>query len=193
MIQTPGGLVDAAEKIISVLHQSINDLRVIVPSWAKSAGTIIALSSKSIVLGMTSELGPIDPQWQTPAGPVPCELIASDPKIAPHLQQMALLAVERAKELAKKVLKRGMLSSVSEDEIDAVLGKISSSAGYKSHGAVIDYDEATQLGLSVEYLAPDNETWKRFWMLYCMYDYDSKEKNLGKIIEGNYWSIARPK
>jgi ClpP class serine protease len=37
-----------------------NDLLqgVVVSSWAKSAGTIIALSANKIVLGVNSELGP---------------------------------------------------------------------------------------------------------------------------------------
>lgn len=54
-IQTPGGLVDATEKIISLISHAFDDYRVIVPSWAKSAGTVIALSSDAIVLGMNSE------------------------------------------------------------------------------------------------------------------------------------------
>ena len=37
-------------------------LRVIVPDYAKSAGTLIALGADRIVMGETSELGPIDPQ-----------------------------------------------------------------------------------------------------------------------------------
>jgi ClpP class serine protease len=57
LIQTPGGSVDACEKIISVLKHSLKSYRVIVPSWAKSAGTVIALSSSQIVLGLNSELG----------------------------------------------------------------------------------------------------------------------------------------
>ena len=64
LLQTPGGLVDATEKIISLLRHSLNDYRVIVPSWAKSAGTVIALSADRILLGVNSELGPIDPSRQ---------------------------------------------------------------------------------------------------------------------------------
>jgi ClpP class serine protease len=53
LIQTPGGNVDATEKIISLLKRRLTDgYRVIVPSWAKSAGTIIALSGNKIVLGL---------------------------------------------------------------------------------------------------------------------------------------------
>ncbi len=62
-----------------------------------------------------------------------------------------------------------------------------------SHGAVIDYGEAVSLGLSATYLPPDDEIWKRIWLLYCMYDYDTKADNIGRIIEGERFSIARPR
>ena len=38
-------------------------LRVIVPDFAKSAGTLIALAADKIVMSDSSELGPIDPQF----------------------------------------------------------------------------------------------------------------------------------
>lgn len=192
-IQTPGGNVDATEKIVCILRQRTKDYRVIVPSWAKSAGTVIAISSAKIVLGINSELGPIDPQIVTGNGPVPCELIARDPAQPQHVREFLQLHVDRNRVMATEFLKRGMMKGKSDQEVDDVINKISSSAGYKSHGAVIDFAEATQLGLAVEYLEPDDEIWKRVWLLYCMYDYDSKARNIGKFFEGSKYSIGRPK
>jgi len=195
LIQTPGGNVDATEKIISLLkHRLTEGYRVIVPSWAKSAGTIIALSSDKIVLGLNSELGPIDPQYTTPNGNIPCELIAADDKQPYHVRQMADLTVQRNRELATGLLKNGMMKGKTDTQVEAVIARISTSNSYKSHGAVIDHDEAKdKLGLSVEYLNHDDPIWRRLWLLYCMYDYDTKAKNLGKIFEGKVFSIARPK
>lgn len=195
LIQTPGGNVDATEKIISLLkHRLADGYRVIVPSWAKSAGTIIALSSNTIILGLNSELGPIDPQWRTPNGNIPCEVLAADPQQPFHVRQMADLTVQRNRQLATDLLKNGMMQGKTDAEIADVISKISTSNSYKSHGAVIDYDEAKhKLGLSVEYLVHDDPVWRRFWLLYCMYDYDTKAKNLGKIFEGKVYSIGRPK
>ncbi len=192
-IQTPGGDVDATEKIISILRQRLTEYRVIVPSWAKSAGTVIALSSSKIVLGVNSELGPIDPQWRLNNNPVPCELIAQDPAFPHHLKAMAALAVQRMRTLATDMLKRGMMQGQSDAQIGSFIAKISSASGYKSHGAVIDYAEAKHLGLAVEYLGADSDLWRQIWLLYCLYDYDSKAKQLGKIFEGSAYSIARPK
>ena len=94
--------------------------------------------------------------------------------------------------MAFDILDRGMMHGRDKADIDAVLNKISDTAGYMSHGAVIDYHEATALGLKAEYLPPDDEIWRRIWLLYSMYDYDTKLKNLGKIFEGTRFSIARP-
>ena len=192
-IQTPGGSVDATEKIISILRQRFDDYRVIVPSWAKSAGTVIALSSSKIIFGMNSELGPIDPQWQYNGVMVPCDILAADPAIAQHLRAMAQFATARMRQMATDLLAKGMMNGKSPQEIESVIQKISSTNGYMSHGAVIDYDEAKKLGLSIAYLDRNDEIWKRIWLLYCMYDYDSKAKSIGKIFEGSRFSIARPR
>ncbi len=192
LIQTPGGSVDACEKIISVLSKKFTDYRVIVPSWAKSAGTVIALSSNEIVLGINSELGPIDPHMTIDNVSVPCQIVAQDQTLPPRVQIMATLAADRMRQMAFDILEKGMMSGKDQATINDVLDKISDSAGYKSHGAVIDYDEATALGLNASFLEPGDELWRRIWLLYCLYDYDMKLKNIGKVFEGNRFSIGRP-
>lgn len=63
IIHTPGGDVAATKSIVEYLLAFFNnDIRVIVPHTAMSAGTMIACSSKEIVMGLHSTLGPIDPQ-----------------------------------------------------------------------------------------------------------------------------------
>lgn len=192
MIQTPGGNVDATEKIISVLKNSVADYRVIVPSWAKSAGTVVAISSKEILLGMNSELGPIDPSLPVNGNNVPCELIAADPAIAQHIRTMAALQAQRMRILAEGLLTAGMMQGRPKTDVDATLDKISTSAGYKSHGAVIDHTEAVSLGLTVTFLQPNDSLWRRLWLLYCLYDYDATEKRVAKIFENEKFSISRP-
>ena len=65
MLHTPGGDVDAAEKLITLVRSQVGEegqLRVIVPDFAKSAGTLISLGATTILMSDCSELGPIDPQ-----------------------------------------------------------------------------------------------------------------------------------
>jgi len=62
-IHSPGGDGNAAEEIVDMCDRHcLNEFRVIVPFWAKSAATLIALCSDKIIMGETSQLGPIDPQ-----------------------------------------------------------------------------------------------------------------------------------
>ena len=63
VLHTPGGLTAATESLVDYLHSMFgNDIRAIVPQLAMSAGTMIACSCKSILMGKQSNLGPIDPQ-----------------------------------------------------------------------------------------------------------------------------------
>jgi|SRR6185312_9621424 len=65
LLHTPGGDVDAAEKMIKLVRKRVGDdecLRVIIPDFAKSAGTMMALGANRIAMSDNSELGPIDPQ-----------------------------------------------------------------------------------------------------------------------------------
>lgn len=192
VIQTPGGSVDAVEKFVSVLHNRLTDYRVIVPSWAKSGGTVIAMSSSNILLGVNSELGPIDPQMVLPElGRVPCEFIARDEGKDRVLRDLADANVKRMRSLAEKILRKGMLQALGEEELQLVLNKLSSSSQYNSHGAVIDYSEAKEIGLTVEWMEPEGPLWRAVWLLYCLYDHDTKMNGLGRIIEGAINSIAR--
>lgn len=64
LLHTPGGDIDAAEKLMSILRLrvGVGHLRIIVPDFAKSAGTLMAIGADEILMSDTSELGPIDPQ-----------------------------------------------------------------------------------------------------------------------------------
>lgn len=66
IIETPGGSGEVAEDIVKLLRNKYDDIAVIVPGWAKSAGTIIAMSGNEILMEPGSALGPIDAQltWQ---------------------------------------------------------------------------------------------------------------------------------
>ena len=62
IVYSPGGYPEAVEAIVRMLRRRFNDIRFIVPHYAKSAATMLVLSGNSIVMKDTAELGPIDPQ-----------------------------------------------------------------------------------------------------------------------------------
>ena len=66
ILHSPGGTPEAAEQILNYLRTQFDNIRCFVPLQAKSAATMIALGCDEIVLGLHSELGPIDPQILVP-------------------------------------------------------------------------------------------------------------------------------
>lgn len=66
LLESPGGSGEVAEEIVRIIRSRYDDVGVIVPGWAKSAGTIMAMAGNEILMGAQSALGPIDAQiaWQ---------------------------------------------------------------------------------------------------------------------------------
>lgn len=62
ILETPGGSGEVAEDIVRILRDRFSEINVIVPGWAKSAGTIMAMAADEILMGPGSALGPIDAQ-----------------------------------------------------------------------------------------------------------------------------------
>lgn len=62
IVETPGGLAEVAEDMIRMIRDKYQRVGMIVPGWAKSAGTIFVMAGDEILMGNTSALGPIDPQ-----------------------------------------------------------------------------------------------------------------------------------
>jgi membrane-bound ClpP family serine protease len=63
VVVSPGGDGTAAETMLDLCRKHCTGpLRVAVPSYAKSAATLMALGADEIIMGETSELGPIDAQ-----------------------------------------------------------------------------------------------------------------------------------
>lgn len=62
ILDTPGGVVEIVERMVTTVRFRYDDVTVIVPDRAMSAGTIFALSADRIMMDHLSCLGPIDPQ-----------------------------------------------------------------------------------------------------------------------------------
>ena len=68
-LYTRGGNTSAARNIVNLLRMYCENLQVIVPYKAHSAGTIISLGANEIVMTKQATLGPIDPSLHTPLNP----------------------------------------------------------------------------------------------------------------------------
>lgn len=71
ILDTPGGVVEVVERMVTTLRSVYEDVTVIVPDRAMSAGTILALSADRIMMDHLSCLGPIDPQIERDGKLVP--------------------------------------------------------------------------------------------------------------------------
>jgi hypothetical protein len=211
LLHTGGGDIDAAEKSMSLLRNAVGTgrLRVIVPDFAKSAGTLMALAADAIVMSDSSELGPIDPQIALGDGrgnAIPhsvasyldafteySEAIRRNPndivahtmlnKIDPATLNVFAAARNRAQKLAEDHLKQGMKVT----NFTAIASALMDNKRWLAHGQMIGYQSAQNLGLTVEYLQPDDETWRAYWQLYCHQRLAIKDAQ--KLFESDYVSF----
>ena len=68
VLETPGGLGEVVEDIVKIVREKYERVGMIVPGYAKSAGTIFAMAGDEILMGRASSLGPIDGQLQLASG-----------------------------------------------------------------------------------------------------------------------------
>lgn len=192
MINSPGGDANAAEKLLKMCRQRFDTFNVIVPDYAKSAATMLALDSDKILMGYLAELGPVDPQLRTAAFPGPSiparsfidglEMIrknvteGKDPvelyfpmlsQIRPEVVARCRSAIEGSRSFVEKWLQRYMLKNNKKKAVK-VAEWLSEGKKYKSHGRVIDFEEAHDiLELNVERIDPKSGLWNDIWELYC--------------------------
>lgn len=62
IIDTPGGIVEIAERIVNTLRHYYGEVKFLIPDMAMSAGTVLVMSGDAILMDHFSRVGPIDPQ-----------------------------------------------------------------------------------------------------------------------------------
>lgn len=75
ILHSPGGFAEAAESIVEEIRRKFGHVRFIVPSYAKSAATMMVMAGDEILVDEDAELGPIDPQMMTANGVAAAEAI----------------------------------------------------------------------------------------------------------------------
>jgi len=168
-IHTQGGDGAATESLIHYLREMFGkDVRAFVPQIAMSAGTILALSCREILMGKHSNLGPVDPQVNgLPAYGVLAEVERAYKEInddnsryyvwnpilsaySPSFLQRCRWAKESGRELVTGVLKSNVFSGIEDeaererraDEVFQYLAELSSSKGHDKH---LHYQECSKM------------------------------------------------
>lgn len=68
ILTTGGGFIEVVHRIVDTLRRHYDLVDFIVPNYAYSAGTVLAMSGDAIYMDYYSRLGPIDPQIPTQSG-----------------------------------------------------------------------------------------------------------------------------
>lgn len=195
LLHTYGGDIDQAERIVLLCRKVVGQkgsFRVIVPDSAKSAGTLIAVGGDEIVMGPSSELGPIDPQieittangermarpaqsfldglqeivQQVGTGQLSSAYFPLLDKLDPALIDFCKKALGRSQTLAEKFLSTYSLKG-DPKKAAVIAAELINVNKYLSHGALIDAEEAQKLGLKVRAYDLKDQLWQRYWRLYC--------------------------
>jgi hypothetical protein len=175
VLHTPGGVPGAANALVEYMHEKFADIEVIVPTFAMSAGTMMALGSNRIIMGRQSQLGPIDAQMQTKHGSVSAgavletfgraqQEIAGNQNMAhlwhpilqsmgPSLIQESQNALEYGEVMVKGWLAKRMFAGRGDEaaELAAAAAKhFNATEVHKDHSRRIDRDEARSVELTVD-------------------------------------------
>jgi ClpP class serine protease len=153
LVHTPGGLVLASEQIARALHRHPAKVTVMVPHYAMSGGTLLALAADEILMDENAVLGPIDPQvGQWPAASVikvvetkPIERVSDETVVLADLARKAQLQIV---EFALSVL----LDDFPEDRARHIVTELAS--GKWTHDYPLTVEMLTELGLAVSTKLP---------------------------------------
>jgi ClpP class serine protease len=151
VLHTPGGLVLAAQQIAAALADHDGKVTAIVPHYAMSGGTMIALAADEILIDSHAALGPVDPQLgQYPAASL--VLVAEMP--GEHKDETLIMADVSRKALHQVEVFTGQLLGRHLEPAKArELARILST-GLWTHDHPLLHDELTQLGLPVKVGVP---------------------------------------
>jgi hypothetical protein len=209
LLHTGGGDVDAAEKLMAMVQATVagGQFRVIIPDFAKSAGTLMVLGADAFIMSDSSELGTIDPQIvaddgrgniichsvlsyldafkthsdalrNNPDDPVARLMLSKlDPTTLRHFEAIR----DRARSFAEGQLKR------KGRNFSAITSAFMDIGRWPSHGQMINWQDVRDLGLPVEYLAPRSKRWQAYWRLYCLLRLAVDDRQ--NIFESNYASL----
>ena len=190
ILHTPGGGITATESIVKYLRLMFNDdIRVIVPHLAMSAGTMIACSSNEIIMGKESSLGPIDPQYHNvPAQGVlkefeqACTETKNDPNLAliwreiiqqyrPTFIGECQNAIQLSYNLVENWLSTGMFknSNNKKEKVDKILKELASHDSSKVHDRHYNIIDCKNIGLKVVPLEDNQILQDKVLSLYHSY------------------------
>jgi hypothetical protein len=195
LLSSPGGDGEIAVRMARSMQDRCRELTVIVPDQAKSAATILAMGAHHILMGPTSDLGPVDPQFRLGTPERPTWFSAKDiiaaveaaeaavmakpatyPLHASLLSDLSALQVQQARsalartsDLVEEALRS--CPSRKDEEVNRLRAELQEPLVNrpKEHGAIFGATAASKAGLPVIIADPRGDQWQKVWRLYAKY------------------------
>jgi len=211
LLDTPGGDGETAVRLVRSAQSRCKELTVIVPNQAKSAGTILLIGAHHVLMGPTSDLGPVDPQFPDPSGQglfAAKDLIAavesaeaaiaanpdSYPLYASLFADVNAVMVQQARSAMARtgdLVREALISNPDRTAED--VERISKALNEqlvelpRDHGAVFGAEDAERAGLPVVRADPTGRQWRLIWRLWTKYFVLDRP-----VYEGRYASKELP-
>jgi hypothetical protein len=192
MLNSPGGDGETAVRMARSAQERCRELTVIVPDQAKSAGTLLTLGSHHIMMGPTSDLGPVDPQLQLKPGNLVAakDIIAavddaaarvsqnpnSYPLFASMMSDLNVIILQQAKSALARTedLLREAISA-NPDRDEALITRLAAAVkavlvdAPQTHGAGFGANAAEAAELPIIHSSSNREQWTMLWLLWARY------------------------
>jgi hypothetical protein len=206
ILHTPGGDIAALESIGHYLRSKFGtNIRAIIPMISMSCGTMLACCAKEIVMGKQSNLGPIDPQFNSYSTHAIIEEwerarteILQNPqavqlwqftlqKLNPTIIGECEKAIRWANDIVKSWLMSGMFLDDEDREAKAtrVCDELNNHQTTYTHSRHIHLDKAQRMGLKVIELEADQTFQDLVLTIHHSYMHTFGSAPVAKIIENH--------
>jgi hypothetical protein len=192
LLASPGGDGETAIRLVRAAQSRCRELVVIVPDVAKSAATLLAMGAHRLLMGPTSDLGPVDPQFQLPSGALAAakDIIAAVDDATAKVEQSpdtypihaALLGDITALMVQQARSALARTTALVEEALSSCTGRGPNEVADlrerlreplidlpTSHAAVFGATDAEAAGLPVEKADPRSHQWQLLWRLWAKY------------------------
>ncbi len=155
IVHTPGGLALASTQIANALVRHKGPVRVIVPHYAMSGGTLLALSADEITMDPNAVLGPVDPQiGQMPAASILNVLEQKDIKdIEDQTLIMADIAQKAIDQMKSYLLWLLTQNGMEQEKAERIAQELAT--GKYTHDYPLTVEYLKELGLNVSTDVPE--------------------------------------
>ncbi|MCF7890748.1 hypothetical protein K9M78_05955 [Candidatus Bipolaricaulota bacterium] len=151
ILHTPGGLVLPATQIALALNDHPAETRILIPHYAMSGGTLLALACNEVIMDPHAVLGPVDPQIQREEGTATAasSILAADKEKGKDAEDETLMLADISEKAVSQM--KNLVNKLTDNP--EIVDKLVS--GQYTHDYPITPDKAVDFGIPVKTELPD--------------------------------------